>query len=207
MPQHWRCCHFVLQANIAVRMFAIFEDSCRPWTVDRFALAQDVQSPFALTAPIVAIWFWRRPRIGAREFLDISWIVHIYRETVVISSKPGSGPHHLLPFIPLCLYAAIVVADLRGPDTSRLSAIILILLLLAYCPSYIEDIRYARHLFLQSQSEREKRFELETLSKLPECADWRTAFALHTKAARVESHSLTQKGDGLYTTKSPSCRA
>ena len=129
-------------------------------------IAANFRFAFALTAPIVAIWFWRRPTIGAREFWTLAGLFTSIAITVVISSKPGSGPHHLLPFIPLCLYAAIVVADLRGPDTSRLSAIILILLLLAYCPSYIEDIRYARHLFLQSQSEREKSFELETLSKL-----------------------------------------
>jgi len=120
----------------------------------------------ALVTPAMAIWFWYRPSISSRDRWAFAGLITSIAITVIIAGKPGSGSHHLLPFIPLCLYAAINVGDLRGAAANGLSAIIFILLLLAYYPSYIQDIRYAHHLFVNSQIEREKGSELEILSKL-----------------------------------------
>jgi hypothetical protein len=112
-----------------------------------------------LFAPAVVIWFWRRPAINPAEFWLLAGLCISVAITVVIGSV--SGPYHLLPFVPLCLYAAIVVSD--AAEASRIIAIIFLLLLLAYGPGgYVLNSRLMIHYYRNLQTEREKIIELQT---------------------------------------------
>ena len=98
------------------------------------AFRANVLFALVLLMPTVAFWFWRKPSINYTEFWLIAGLCTSIAITVVIGGI--SGPYHLLPFVPLCLYTAIIMADApaRAPVASQAIAFIFILLLLAYVP-------------------------------------------------------------------------
>src|SRR6516165_2899068 len=58
--------------------------------------------------PAVAIWFWRKPALNPAEF----WLLTGLSISVAIAVVVGSvsGPYHLLPFVPIYLYVATIMA-------------------------------------------------------------------------------------------------
>jgi len=94
----------------------------------------NISVALVLFAPIAGIWYWRRPAIDRSEFWLLTGLCISIAITVIIASVSGAGPYHLLPFFPLCLYAAIVVSDASAAEASRIIAVIFLLSLLAYGP-------------------------------------------------------------------------
>lgn len=112
--------------------------------------------------PAVAFWFWRRPAINPTEF----WLLAGLCISVAIAIVIGgiSGPYHLLPFVPLGLYVAIIMADAPAPEpaASETISFIFLLLLLAYIPGGINlNIRLTTDFYRNSQREHEKIAELQ----------------------------------------------
>jgi hypothetical protein len=117
----------------------------------------------AIFSPIVGIWFWRKPALNATEF----WLFAALSISVAIAVCIGSisGPYHLLPFVPLCLYVATILAAAPGrqskPAPRETIAIIFIVLLLAYGPGgFIIHFRLLTDYYRNSQAERDKIIEL-----------------------------------------------
>ena len=126
------------------------------------AFRANILFALVLFMPSVAFWFWRKPAINPTEFWLLAGLCISIAIAVVIGGI--SGPYHLLPFVPLCLYAAIIMADApaREPAASRTIAIIFLLLLLAYGPgSFIINSRLTTDYYRNSQIEREKIIELQ----------------------------------------------
>jgi len=113
-----------------------------------------------LIAPTITIWFWRRPAIDPPDLWAFAGLLISIAITVVIGGRGGAGPYHFLPFVPLCLYAAIVVANSPAVETRRIAAIVFVLLLLAYGPTSIQ--KSLRFLYFNWQAERDKIIELQT---------------------------------------------
>jgi hypothetical protein len=119
-----------------------------------------------LITPTVVIWSWRKPAINPVEFWLLAGLCVSMAITVVIGSASGAGPYHLLPFVALCLYAAVLMADapVHGSKSAarQMLAIIIPLLLLAYAPSsFIINSRLMTDYYRNSQTEREKIIELQ----------------------------------------------
>jgi hypothetical protein len=118
----------------------------------------------AIFSPIVGIWFWRKPTLTRTEF----WLIVGLSVSVVTAVCIGSisGPYHLLPFVPLCLYAATIMAQAPGRDSEPVArktiSIIFVFLLLAYGPGgFIIHSRLSTAYYLNSPAEREKIIELQ----------------------------------------------
>ena len=118
----------------------------------------------AIFSPIVGIWFWRKPALNHTEF----WLLAGLSISVAIAVCIGSisGPYHLLPFVPLCLYVATIMAAAPGrqskPAPRETIAIIFIVLLLAYGPGgFIIHFRLLTDYYRNSQAERDKILELQ----------------------------------------------
>ena len=118
-----------------------------------------------LFAPIVGIWFWRKPGINYETFWLLVGLCISTAIAVVVGSV--SGPYHLLPFAPLCLYAVILVTGVA--EANQIIAILFLVLLLAYGPGgYILNSRLMEYWSRNSETEREKIVELQTyLDKYP----------------------------------------
>ena len=112
-----------------------------------------------LFAIIYGIWFWRRPAINPSELWLLAGLCVSTAIAVVIGSVSGGGPYHLLPFVPVCLYAAVAVSGAPATEVNRMSAIIFLLLLLAYSPGGSRVIIYYYRNF---QTEHDKIIELQT---------------------------------------------
>ena len=126
------------------------------------AFRANVLFALVLLMPTVAFWFWRKPSINHTEFWLIAGLSISIAIIVVIGGI--SGPYHLLPFVPLCLYTAIIMADApaRAPAASQAIAFIFILLLLAYIPGgFIVNSRLMTDYYRDSQTERQKIIELQ----------------------------------------------
>jgi hypothetical protein len=119
-----------------------------------------------LFAPIVGIWFWRKPTIEAPEFWLITGLCISVAITVVLAGV--SGPYHLLPFVPICLYAAIAISPIT--EVNRIIAFLFLLLVLAYGPGgYFITRGLITSYYRRSQAEHEKIVELQTyLNKYPD---------------------------------------
>jgi hypothetical protein len=129
-----------------------------------FLILQNLQFALLLVIPIIALWFWRRPALNPPELWMLAVLGTSIAITVVIAGKPGAGPHHLLPFVPLCLYAIIISVGAPTAE-SRAGAIMFIFVLLVFGPDYIVNTRYTKSLFLNSRAERDKIAELGTYLK------------------------------------------
>ena len=116
---------------------------------------------FALVVfPIIyGIWFWGKPAINPSEFWLLAGLCISIAIAVVIGSVSGGGPYHLLPFVPVCLYAAAAVSDAHAAEANRMIAISFLLLLLAYGPGGSRLIIYYYRNF---QTEHDKIIELQT---------------------------------------------
>jgi hypothetical protein len=118
----------------------------------------------AIFSPIVGIWFWRKPALNPTE----SWLLAGLSISVAVAVCIGSisGPYHLLPFVPLCLYV-IAIMTTAPPGQSKAApretiAIIFLVLLLAYIPGgLIIHSRLFTYYYRNSQAEREKIIELQ----------------------------------------------
>jgi hypothetical protein len=118
----------------------------------------------AIFSPIVGIWFWRKPELNPTEF----WLFAGLSISVAIAVCIGSisGPYHLLPFVPLCLYVATIMAAAPGrqskPAPRETIAIIVVVLLLAYGPGgFIIHSRLLTDYYRNSQAEHDKIIELQ----------------------------------------------
>jgi hypothetical protein len=118
----------------------------------------------AIFSPIVGIWFCRKPALNPTE----SWLLAGLSISVAIAVCIGSisGPYHLLPFVPLCLYVAAIMAGAPAresePAPRGTITIIFLLLLLAYGPGgFIIHSRLLTNYYRTSQIEREKILELQ----------------------------------------------
>ncbi len=124
-------------------------------------LDDNLRFTLVLFAPIIAIWFWRRPKINAPEIWALGGLFVSIAITVVVGAKVGAGSHHLVPFVPLCLYSAVAMSNLPAKTADRIAVPIFIVLLIAYSPSYVQTIQLSRDFYRQSQSEHTKIVELE----------------------------------------------
>jgi hypothetical protein len=128
------------------------------------AFSANLLFALVLLMPAVAFWFWRRPAISPTDL----WLLGGLCTSIAIAVVIGgiSGPYHLLPFAPLFLYAAIIMADAPAPRpaASQIFAIIFLLLLLAYGPaSFIINTRLIADYYRNSRTEHEKIKELQTI--------------------------------------------
>ena len=115
-----------------------------------------------LIGVIFGNWYWRRPAIKRAEFWLLAGLCMSIAIAVVVGSVSGGGPYHLLPFVPVCLYGAVVVSDSPAGETSRIIAIVFVVLLLAYGPGgFIIHSRLLTDYYRNSQAEREKIIELK----------------------------------------------
>ena len=70
-----------------------------------------------LAAPAAVVWYLRRPAWGQ----DTRWLaltaLGCIALAAVVGAKRGSGPHHVLPFLPIALYLTVRAGDpdRRGP--------------------------------------------------------------------------------------------
>ena len=120
-----------------------------------------------LITPSVVILVWRRPVISSVDSWLLAGLCISIAIVVVMSSVSGAGPYHLFPFVPLCLYAVVIIMHTPvhepKPAARQIIAIIFILLLLAYAPggflinNWLKTIHYR-----DSQTELEKIIELQT---------------------------------------------
>src|SRR3974390_2042578 len=100
------------------------------------AFRENLRFALAIFSPIVGIWFWGKPALNATEF----WLLAGLSISVAITVCMGSisGPYHLLPFVPLCLYVATIMAAAPGrqskPAPRETITIIFIVLLFSYGP-------------------------------------------------------------------------
>ena len=119
-----------------------------------------------LFTPVVVIWFRRKSAINPTEFWLLVGLCISIAIAVVVGSV--SGPYHLLPFVPLCLYAAAVLSD--AAEVRRIIAIIFLLLLLAYGPGgYVLNSGLLIDYYRNSPTELKKIIELQTyLRSYPE---------------------------------------
>jgi hypothetical protein len=120
----------------------------------------------AIFSPIAAIWFWRKPALDPREFWLFAGLSVSVAMVVCVGSVSGGGPYHLLPFVPLCLYVATIMAAAPAgrskPVPRETIAIIFLLLLLAYFPGgFIVNSRLLTDYYRNSRGEREKIIELQ----------------------------------------------
>ena len=117
-----------------------------------------------LFSPAVAIWFWRKPALNPAEF----WLLTGLSISVAIAVVVGSvsGPYHLLPFVPIYLYVATIMAAAPArrfkAELRETIAIIFLVLLLAYGPGgFIIHSGLLRDYYRNSRAEREKITELQ----------------------------------------------
>jgi hypothetical protein len=96
--------------------------------------------------------------------VDAGCVGHVDCDNGGYWRQAGGGPHHLLPFVPLCLYAIIISVGAPTAE-SRAGAIMFIFVLLVFGPDYIVNTRYTKSIFLNSQAERDKIAELGTYLK------------------------------------------
>jgi hypothetical protein len=97
-------------------------------------LSENITVALVLFAPIVGIWYWRRPAINPSELWLLVGLCISIAITVVVGSVRGGGPIHLLPFVPLCIYAAIIISGAPAAEAPQIIAIIFLLSLIAYGP-------------------------------------------------------------------------
>lgn len=117
-----------------------------------------------LLVPAIVIWLWREPAINHTDFWLLVGLCISIAVAVVVGSV--SGPYHLLPFAPLCLYAAITMgsepAAEHKTEVNRTIAIIFLVLVLAYGPGgLILNSRLMTGYYRKSDTEREKIIELQ----------------------------------------------
>jgi hypothetical protein len=124
-------------------------------------LKENLQFAILLVAPAIAIWFWRRPIIDTTNLWGFAGLCACVAMIVIIGSKHGAGSHHLVPFIPLSLYAVVAVSGPRATEARENTVIIFVLLLLSYGPAYILNGRDARYLYSIAHGERDKINELQ----------------------------------------------
>ena len=91
----------------------------------------------AIIAPMAAIWYWQRPKLDVPERWFGWGLIFSIALVAIIAAKPGAGPHHLLPFAPLCLYGASVLVERSWADAPRSIAIVFIVFLAAYGTSFL----------------------------------------------------------------------
>lgn len=129
------------------------------------ALKSNILFALVLLMPIVSILFWRKSAIGSSEFWLLVGLPISIATAIVVASV--SGPYHLLPFAPICLYAIAVVSpavEIRG--------IIAAVFLLFFLSFGIEGSILNAHLFTNyyrhSRTDPGKIFELQAyLDKFP----------------------------------------
>jgi len=121
---------------------------------------------FALGLSILVVVAWLR-RKSAIDRTGIWFLIGFFASmaiTAVIAAKPGSGPSHLIPFVPLCLYGVALSAE-TSPDKMRRSTVIVAAALaaLAFGPIYANNLRQSKYYFHIIQSDRDKVTELSSL--------------------------------------------
>jgi len=124
----------------------------------RFAFEENLLFAAALFAPIIAVWFWCKPVINPPELWLLGGLGISLATAVLIGGV--SGPYHLLPFVPICLYCAIAILPTK--EARRVGPIIFSVFLLAYGPGFLLDSRIIKFYFDHSSVEREKVVELQT---------------------------------------------
>jgi hypothetical protein len=97
-----------------------------------------------------------------RERWLIAGLILSMAITVIVASKPGSGPHHFFPFVPLCLYGAIVLLDSPSTEAPRIATIVFLLMLAAYSPGLILQVGHANY-YRNTQTELVKVAEFSAL--------------------------------------------
>jgi hypothetical protein len=96
-----------------------------------------------LAAPLLAVWWWRRPVLGGPERWFLIGLGGAVAATLVVAAKPGAGYHHLWPFYPACFYAMACVlgADSRTGGSLKpqnIMALVVMALLVTYA-GWLED--------------------------------------------------------------------
>ena len=116
----------------------------------------------AIFAPMAVIWYWRRPTLELRERWLIAGLILSMAITVIVAAKPGSGPHHFFPFVPLCLYGVVVLLDSPSTEAPRITTIVFLLMLAAYSPGLILQVGHTNY-YRNAQTELVKVAEIRAL--------------------------------------------
>ena len=124
-------------------------------------IKKNVLFAFDLLAPIAVIWFLRKPDLTGPDIIFLTGLCASMLMMIIVGGKAGAGPHHLIPFIPLCLYGAVIVLKPAESRAGRTSAIVYISLFLAYGPGYLLNLWQAVNLHSSSTVELEKIAELQ----------------------------------------------
>lgn len=99
---------FVMFSNVAFDAYVTWVGLSARTGLDLAILRQNIEWAAYLTVPIVVAWYCT-PRDGnagrAREWLAVAFVLGTAVIGVVAAgSKPGAGPYHLLPFVPIVVY-------------------------------------------------------------------------------------------------------
>ena len=79
--------------------------------LDPLMLGTSLAFAGAFVGPPVLLYAWRRPRLAAEDRWLLTGFLAATAAAVLIAGRVQAGPYHILPMIPVGLYATAVLAD------------------------------------------------------------------------------------------------
>jgi hypothetical protein len=134
--------------------------------LSRDLLTENFGFAAAILAPTAVVLSLRKPTLALREWWLLAGLVLSVAVMIVIAAKPGSGVHHLFPFVPLGLYGVVVASAGLPADAPRNAAALFLILLAVYLPNLISRTLPATAVYYRNaDTERQKGAELSELVK------------------------------------------
>ena len=123
-----------------------------------------------LTAPIIVIWIWRKPALHPSERCFLAALGPSLAVMTIIGAKRGGGEYYLLPLVPVCIYAIVVVCVSSKTEIWKIASLVFFSYFLAYSPNLVLGTADLYRLeAATSERERGKIAELKTyLASYPE---------------------------------------